>query len=125
MKFFNTVDANDNTFSLSNSVTGSADVTVVSTDSAELYLFPLSEYRGAKFVIQTSTTTDYSIREILGIHNTTDGFLTEYAIVSTAQELETDDYQFYLNSPNAVLSVTPSTETARTIKIHAILMKHE
>ena len=125
MKFFNNLEANDNLFSLSNSVTGSARVLVSSTDLAELYSFSGDEFHGAKFVVQVMTASDNCVREVLGVHNDVDGYLTEYAIVGTSEDLEQDDYRFFVDSSDVVFGVVPTTTEPRDFRVHFVLLRHD
>jgi len=125
VKFLNNVDANDNSFLLTNAQISSAELVVSSTDSAELYSFSKEFFRSAKFVIQTVSSSGFSFsfstRELLAIHDDVSGFLTEYAIVGTSEFLEKDEFSFSLVNNEAVLSVKPTTLDSRNIKVHVTL----
>lgn len=123
MKFFNSVDVNDNVVQYSQAQTGSAEVTVVTTDSAELYSFSASDYLAAKFFVQVISPAGNSIREILAVHDGVDGYITEYGIVASSEELELDDFTFSLDGSTVSLSVTPTSDESRNIKVFAQLIK--
>lgn len=123
MRFFNTVDVNDNVVKYSQAQTGSAEVTVLTTDSAELYSFSASDYLAAKFFIQVVSPAGNSIREILAVHDGADGYLTEYGIVASSEELELDSFEFSISGSTAILSVIPTTDDARDVKVFAQLIK--
>jgi hypothetical protein len=123
MRFFNTVDVNDNVVKYSQAQTGSAEVTVLTTDSAELYSFSASDYLAAKFFIQVVSPLGNSIREVIAVHDGSDGYLTEYGIVASTEDLELDNFEFSLTGSTAALSITPTTDDARNIKIFAQLIK--
>jgi hypothetical protein len=122
MKFYNTVDINDNSLRYSDARSNSVDVTVVSTLESEIYSFTASEYVGAKFLVRVTTSSGISLREILALHNGTDGYITEYAILYSHAELENDVFSLTVESGNAVLKITPTTDSSRDIKIFAQLI---
>jgi hypothetical protein len=123
MKFFNNVDVNSNNVIYTNTLTASAGISVSSTDPAELYRFSASDYVSAKFIITVNSSSDESVRELLAVHNNVDGFVTEYALVSTGLETRDDIFGFDVNSGDAVLTVTPATDTARNINVYVTLIK--
>jgi hypothetical protein len=123
MKFFNNVDVNSNNVIYANTLTASAGISVSSTDPAELYRFSASDYVSAKFIITINSISDESVRELLTVHNNIDGFVTEYAIVSTGLETRDDSFGLAINSGDALLTITPSTVTTRNVNIYVTLIK--
>lgn len=123
MKFFNTVDVNDNVLEYSNAQLASAEVILFSTDAAEVYSFSASDYFGAKFLIRMTSPLGNSIREILAVHDSTEGYLTEYGVVASVSELELDNFNFTIDNGNGILSVTPTTEDTREIKLFVNLIR--
>jgi hypothetical protein len=122
MKFYNTVDVNDNLLKYSDARSNSVTKTVESTLASEIYSFPSSDYVGAKFLVKVTTSNGISLREILALHNGTDGYITEYAILYSHAELENDVFSLTIESGNAVLKITPTTSSSRAIKIFAQLI---
>lgn len=122
MKFYNTVDINDNSLKYSDARSDSVDITVVSTLASEIYSFPASNYVGAKFLVRVTTSNGISLREILAIHDGSSGYITEYAILYSHAELENDVFNLTIESGNAVLKITPTTDSSRDIKIFAQLI---
>jgi hypothetical protein len=123
MKFLNNIDVNSNNVIYENTLTASAGISVSSTDPAELYRFPIADYLAAKFIVTVNTASDSSIRELLAIHDGTDGFITEYALVSTDLETVDDEFKVDVSGSNAVLTITPSTTTARNVNVYVVLIK--
>jgi hypothetical protein len=123
MKFFNSVDVNDNVIDYSNAQLASVEMMVFSTDAAELYSFSASDYVGAKFLIRMTSPLGNSIREILAVHDGEEGYLTEYGVVASASELELDTFDFTVSTNNGILSVSPTSEDSREIKLFINLIK--
>lgn len=124
MKFLNTVDVNTNKIEYKGSFTASAEVSVSSTDSAVLYMFPSSLYSSAKFIVSISTTSENSVREVLVTQDGASGFITEYGNISTGSETYDDVLQFYPDGlGNAILSVSPKTTTPRSIKVYSTILE--
>lgn len=123
MKFFNTVDVNDNVLQYTHAQLASAELTVIATDAAELYSFNASDYIGAKFFIRMSSPIGNSIREVLAMHDGLDGYLTEYGIVASSSELELDNFEFSIDEGRGILSIVPTTEDTREIKVFIQLVK--
>jgi hypothetical protein len=100
----------------------SQKVVVSSTSLSSLYSVPTSSFRSLKLVVQTVMGTDYSVREFLAIHNGTDGFLTEYAIVSTNESsaFMGDSFSANVSGANFHFYVTPATSTSRTFTISVV-----
>jgi hypothetical protein len=123
MKFFNNVDVNSNNVIYTNTLTASAGISVESTDPAELYRFSASDYVSAKFIITINSSSDESVRELLAVHNNIDGFVTEYALVSSGLETRDDVFELDIDSGDAILTIIPSTATARNINVYVTLIK--
>ena len=123
MKFLNNVDVNDNDVIYSNALTASQELSISSTSTTEIYSFPISSYRGAKFIVVVSISGDYSIRELLALHDGSNGYITEYAIVSSGTESVDDQFSFSIFGAAAQLTITPSTSTARVVKVFTTLIE--
>lgn len=101
----------------------SQTVVVASASLTSLFSLSTTDFRSAKFIVQATLGTEYVVREFLAIHDGTNGFITEYAIVSTDETSDLMDDVFSANvaTGNFHLYVTPSTATSRTFKISVTL----
>lgn len=92
---------------------------VASTSSTTIYSVPASTFRAMKISIVTSSGTEYCARELLALHDDVDGYITEYAIVSTpgASFIENDVFSATVNSGNFLLTITPTSTTTRDISL--------
>lgn len=123
MKFLNNVDVNDNNVFFTDSVMGTSESLYPNaTDSVVIYSLNASDYLGAKFLVKTISGTDQSIREILAMYDGTQGYLTEYAIVSTTETgIYNDTYTFVYSSDTSTydLVLTPSVSGQRNVHVFA------
>lgn len=101
----------------------SQTVVVSSVSLTSLYSAPTADFRSMKIVVQTTMGTDYAVREFLAIHNGTNGYITEYAIVSTneASLIMSDIFSADVLTGNFHLYVTASSVTSRTFNISVTL----
>lgn len=92
---------------------------VSSTSLTSIYSVPTADFRSMKIVLQTTMGTDYAVREFLAIHNGTNGYITEYALVSTneASAMMDDVFTADVLTGNFHLYVTASSATSRTFKV--------
>lgn len=81
-----------------------------------------SAYRSAKYIIQVTQGTEYQTSEMLVMHNGTNTFTTEYALLHTAPSLlctvATDVY-----GGNVRLLITMLSNAMSTINIRRILIE--
>lgn len=94
-------------------------VVVSSTSLTSLYSTPTADFRAMKITLQSAMGTDYIAREFLAIHDGTDGYVTEYAVVSTNElSLMMDDiFSVNVVSGNFHFYVTASSSTSRVFTI--------
>lgn len=73
--------------------------------------------RSVKYVVQVTSGTAYQVSELLMIHNGTDAFVTEYALIATGAVLAT--FAADVSAGNMRLLVTP-VNAATTIRFRGI-----
>ena len=121
MKFLNNVDVNSNNVFFTDSVMGTSESLYPNaTDSIVIYSLNASDYLGAKFLVKTISGTDQSIREILAMYDDSQGYITEYAIVSTTETgIYNDTYTFVFSSDTSTydLVLTPSVSGERNVHV--------
>lgn len=121
MKFLNNVDVNSNNVFFTDSVMGTSESLYPNaTDSIVIYSLNASDYLGAKFLVKTISGTDQSIREILAMYVGSQGYITEYAIVSTTETgIYNDTYTFVFSSDTSTydLVLTPSVSGERNVNV--------
>lgn len=99
--------------------------TIVSTtDPVTIFNAPHGLFTTVKLNIHVVTTADMVAREILCIHNGTNAYHTEYAIVSTNDdsELMDDDFDSLINGNKININIEPSTATQRTVIVSVVSM---
>lgn len=96
--------------------------TYTSTDQQVTDSWSASAYRSAKYIIQVSQGTEYQTSEMLVMHNGTNTFTTEYALLHTTPSLlctvVTDVY-----GGNVRLLITMQSNALATINIRRILIE--
>lgn len=99
----------------------SQTVVVSSTSLTSLYSSATATFRSMKIILQATLGTDYVVREFLCIHNGTDGFITEYAVVSSNESsgLMSDVFSANVSAGNFHLYVTAASSSARTFVVSA------
>jgi hypothetical protein len=111
---------------LKNGKHNNSQTNVSSTSPASVYLENHADFRSAKFFIQTSiddgVSVEHVVREILAVHDGTNAYLTEYAVVSTDEASDAMDDVFSADVSGAffVLNITPSTSDARSITVNSV-----
>lgn len=83
--------------------------TVLSTTSTDQIVdeFAVGEFRTAKYIVQMQNGSDFSIAEVLLVHDDTTVYTTEYARIDTSSSLGTIDAD--INSSIVRLLVSPTT----------------
>lgn len=87
--------------------------TTSNTSNQILDIFSSSTYRSVKYQIQVTSGTDYQSSEVSLIHNGSDSYITEYALISTNSTLMS--YDSDVSGGNIRLLMNP-TNTINTIK---------
>lgn len=105
------ITSNDNVYS-----SNSAAVSTTSTTSIDT--FDKTVYRLSKYIIQVTQSTNYQASEVLILHNGSDSFITEYAVVRSGSNLA--NFSTDINGNNVRLLVNMISATAATIKMNRI-----
>jgi hypothetical protein len=82
--------------------------------------FALDTYRSGRYIIQITQGTAYQMSEFRIIHNGTNTFITEYAVLETNGEL--GDFTAAINGSNVEISVTMGAADAATVKLNRTLI---
>ena len=96
--------------------------TYTSTDQQVTDSWSASAYRSAKYIIQVTQGTEYQTSEMLLLHNGTNTFTTEYALLHTTPSLlctVTTD----VSGGNVRLLITMLSNSMATINIRRILLE--
>lgn len=99
-----------------------ARTTVLSTTTPSIvFSAPHADFRSMKLTVQTTLGSSYVVRELLAIHDGTDAFYTEYAIISTNESSDAMDDEFSVDIDGSKfrLRITASTSASRTIVVSA------
>jgi hypothetical protein len=93
-------------------------------DSIVVYSLNASDFSAAKFIVFTVSGSDMVIREILGMHDGVDGFVTEYAIVSNTVDDSSaygDSFTFDFSSGGSFVNLvlSPASPGERRVVVHA------
>ena len=98
---------------------------VVSTTSPSIVFSAAhADFRSMKLHVQTSLGTSHVARELMAIHNGTNAFFTEYALVSTneASDAMDDVFTVDIDGSKFRLRITPSNAATRTIVVSATVL---
>ena len=96
------------------------DVVLDSTGQQTVDSFKINEHRTARYVIQMTHNSIYHSTEILLMHNDTDVFMTEYAVLKT-QDSDVAYITADINNDNVRLLITPSYSNT-TIKAKRLII---
>ena len=95
--------------------------TTSSTSQTSINTFAAATYRSAKYNIQVVRGSSYQTSEVLVIHDGSNSYGTEYAVIKTGNSLATFDTD--INSGNVRLLATPSSGDSTTFKLGTTLTK--
>ena len=95
--------------------------TTSSTSQTPINSFAAATYRSAKYNIQVVRGSSYQTSEVLVIHDGSNSYGTEYAVIKTGNSLATFDTD--INSGNVRLLATPSSGDSTTFKLVTTLTK--
>ncbi len=95
--------------------------TTSSTSQTAINTFAAATYRSAKYNIQVVRGSSYQTSEVLVIHDGSNSYGTEYAVIKTGNSLATFDTD--INSGNVRLLATPSSGDSTTFKLVTTLTK--
>jgi hypothetical protein len=93
-------------------------------DSIVAYSLSASDYSGAKFIVFTVSGSDMVVREILGVHDGFNGFITEYAIVgntSSDNSIYFDTFTFDLSDGGSFVNLVlhPISQAERRVVVYS------
>lgn len=100
---------------ISTGASNTATSTTTSTSSTQVDSFAHATYPSAKLEIQTTRGSDVQLSTINLIHNGTDVYITEYAIVKTGETLASFDA--VISGSNVVINATATSATSTIYKI--------
>jgi hypothetical protein len=89
--------------------------TVATTTATAIDTWAISTYRSAKYIVQVKQGTNYSVHEILVIHDGTTTYKTEYGVLETNGALVT--FTSDISGGNARLLATMGSSSSATINI--------
>jgi len=89
--------------------------TVATTTATAVDTWAIATYRSAKYIVQVKQGTNYSVHEILVIHDGTTTYKTEYGVLETNGALVT--FTSDISGGNARLLATMGSSSSATINI--------
>ena len=95
--------------------------TTSSTSQTAINTFAAATYRSAKYNIQVVRGSSYQTSEVLVIHDGSNSYGTEYAVIKTGNSLASFDTD--INSGNVRLLATPTSGDSTTFKLVTTLTK--
>jgi hypothetical protein len=98
----------------------SSSLTTTSTNSTVLFSFDSIVYGSGKFVVQASDGTKRQVSEILVLHDGTDAYATEYAVIRTNGNIF--DLDVSIVSSNVVLTTTSTSSNSTVYKVSSNLL---
>jgi hypothetical protein len=105
----------DSAFDISGGTT-----TTTTTDSTVIFSFDRTIYGSGKFVIQAVEGIKRQVTEILVVHDDTNAYATEYAVIKTNGNLFNLDVS--LISSNVVITTTSTSANSTTYKVYSSLL---
>jgi len=94
--------------------------TLATTSATTVDSWAKATYRSAKYLIQVTQGSNYQVSEIMVIQDSTNTYMTEFAVIETNGVLCT--FTSSIVSANAVLTVTMASATSATINIQRTLL---
>jgi hypothetical protein len=98
--------------SSSNSYTFTGPTAAIQTVDA----FAIATYRSVEYLVQTSNTTTFQVSKILGIHDGTNAYITEYGIINNGTSTGVFSASISAGSFNLQLTPTSNTITAKIFR---------
>jgi len=98
----------------------SANVTTTSLTQTALITFPITSYGSGKFLIQATRGSSRQVTELLVVHDGTNVYATEYAIVRTGNNL----FNIDVENTTGIIAVTATSTSANstTYKVMSTLL---
>ena len=91
-----------------------SSLTTTSTNQVSLDIFSKETFRSVKYQIQTTSGNDYHTCEFSIVHDGSNTYNTEYAIIKTGDSLAT--FNSDVSGNNIRLLVTPTSTNSTTFK---------
>lgn len=91
-----------------------SSLTTTSTSQATLDVFDVEQFRSARYQIQVTSGSSYHTAELIIVHDGSNTYNTEYAIIKTGDSLAT--FTSDVSSGNVRLLVTPASTDSTTFK---------
>jgi hypothetical protein len=98
----------------------SSSLTTTSTEQSILFSFDSTVYGSGKFVVQASDGLKRQVSEILVLHNGTEAYATEYAVIRTNGNLF--DLDVSIESSNVILTTTSTSSNSTVYKVSSNLL---
>jgi hypothetical protein len=98
----------------------SANVTTTSVTQTALTTFPTTNYGSGKFLIQATSGSSRQVTELLAVHDSSNVYATEYAIIRTAGNLFNLDVD--IQSSNVRILTTSTSANLTTYKVMSTLL---
>lgn len=93
------------------------NVTINTSNSDIVDSFSKNQYRTAKYLVQMTHATDYHSTEVLILHDDTNVYLTQYAKVTSNNDLGVIDAEISGNSVNLSVTPTSANTNIKTIRL--------
>jgi hypothetical protein len=94
--------------------------TTTTTNSTVIFAFDKTVYGSGKFVVQASEGIKRQVTEILVVHDDTNAYATEYAVIKTNGNLFNLDVSIL--SSNVVITTTSTSANSTTYKVYSSLL---
>jgi hypothetical protein len=98
----------------------SSSLTTTSTNQTVLFSFDSTVYGSGKFVVQASDGSKRQVSEILVLHNGTEAYATEYAVIRTNGNLF--DLDVSIESSNVILTTNSTSSNSTVYKVSSNLL---
>jgi hypothetical protein len=95
-------------------------VTTTTTNSTVLFSFDKNVYGSGKFVVQATDESKRQVSEILVLHDGSEAYATEYAVIRTNGSLF--DLEVSIVSSNVVLKTTSTSSNSTVYKVSSNLL---
>ena len=90
----------------------SNNYSIATTDTSSIDTWNIANYRSSKYIIQVTQGSNYQVSELLVIHNGTNTFLNEYAVVRTNGSLCTFSTDILAGSARLLVTMNSAANTS-------------
>ena len=110
-----------NTLSFSNvSVATTTNYSFPNSTIQTVDSFPIATYRSAEYLVQLANSTSHQVSKILGVHDGSAGYVTEYGMMLSNVSLGV--FSATVSGGNFNLQCTPTSNTSIQAKIHRVVI---